>query len=250
MQRPVRRRHPVLVGENPVATDAVGLLEAVDRDPPLVQRLDGGDPRRAGADHARAREGSHASTVTTVCCEASSAHWHVLGPFPPVPVGRSGPAVGLAPLRSPPGSSGSGRSAPAPRTRTRWSGPRWRSAARPRTRPRIRLPAKIVSSSACWTPAPPGVNGNTDGDHLHAEHEQRVSHRPADVERVEQRPVGGEPRDPARELPAGHLAAVAPAVAQDRRAPGAPAARTPSHAPRAARTRPGTRSRARSARTA
>ncbi len=54
------------------------------------------------------------------------------------------------------------------------------------------------------------------GDHLHAEHEQRVADRAADVERVEQRPVGREPGDPARELPARHLAPVAAAVAQDR----------------------------------
>ena len=47
--------HAVAVLEHPVAADAVGLLEAVERDPALVQRLDGGDPRGARADHAHLR---------------------------------------------------------------------------------------------------------------------------------------------------------------------------------------------------
>ena len=52
VQRAVRRRHPVAVLEDPVAADAVGLLEAVEVEPALVQRLGGGDAGRAGTDHA------------------------------------------------------------------------------------------------------------------------------------------------------------------------------------------------------
>jgi hypothetical protein len=45
VQEAVRRRHPVLVAEDPVATDAIGLLEAVERDAALVQSLCGGNAR-------------------------------------------------------------------------------------------------------------------------------------------------------------------------------------------------------------
>ena len=43
---------PLLFLEHPVAADAIGLLEAVERDAPLVQRLGGRDPGGAGADQA------------------------------------------------------------------------------------------------------------------------------------------------------------------------------------------------------
>jgi hypothetical protein len=56
VQRAVGRRHAVLVAEDPVAADAVGLLEAVERDPALVQRLGGGDAGRSGADDADGRQ--------------------------------------------------------------------------------------------------------------------------------------------------------------------------------------------------
>ena len=44
VQGPVGRAHPVGVAEDPVAAHAVGLLEAVERDAPLVQGLGHGDP--------------------------------------------------------------------------------------------------------------------------------------------------------------------------------------------------------------
>ena len=47
VQRAVGRGHPVGVAEDPVAAHAVGLLEAVERDPALRERLDRGDPRGA-----------------------------------------------------------------------------------------------------------------------------------------------------------------------------------------------------------
>ena len=56
MQAAVRRRHPVLVAEDPVAADPVGLLVAVECDAPLVQRLGGGDAGRARADDGGGRE--------------------------------------------------------------------------------------------------------------------------------------------------------------------------------------------------
>ncbi len=63
VQRAVGGRHPVGVAEDPVAADAVGLLEAVEGDAALVQRLRGGDPGRAGADDAdRRKAGSHRGT--------------------------------------------------------------------------------------------------------------------------------------------------------------------------------------------
>ena len=43
--------HPVGVVEDPVAADAVGRLEDVERDAALVQRLGRGDAGRSGADH-------------------------------------------------------------------------------------------------------------------------------------------------------------------------------------------------------
>ena len=52
----IGRGHAVLVGEHPVAADAVGLLQAVERDRTLVQRLGGGDTGGAGADDARPRQ--------------------------------------------------------------------------------------------------------------------------------------------------------------------------------------------------
>ena len=54
VQRLVRRRDAVAVAPHPVAADAVGELEAVERDPALVQDLRGGDARRAGPDDADA----------------------------------------------------------------------------------------------------------------------------------------------------------------------------------------------------
>ena len=51
VQRRVGGGHPVGVAEDPVAADAVGRLEAVERHAALVQRLGGGDAGRAGADH-------------------------------------------------------------------------------------------------------------------------------------------------------------------------------------------------------
>ena len=50
VQVAVGGRHSVAVAEDPVAADAVGGLEALERDPPLVQRLGRRDPGRAGAD--------------------------------------------------------------------------------------------------------------------------------------------------------------------------------------------------------
>jgi hypothetical protein len=54
-QVPVRRRHPVAVAEHPVAPDLIGLLDAVERDPAVEQRLGGRDARGAGADDAGTR---------------------------------------------------------------------------------------------------------------------------------------------------------------------------------------------------
>ncbi len=50
VQRRVRRRHPVLVAEDPVAADAVRRLVGDEVDPPLMKRLRGRDPARALAD--------------------------------------------------------------------------------------------------------------------------------------------------------------------------------------------------------
>ena len=58
--------HAVGVFEHPVAADTVGLLKAVERDPALVQRLHRGDPRGAGADHARARQRSRRAVAHQV----------------------------------------------------------------------------------------------------------------------------------------------------------------------------------------
>jgi hypothetical protein len=52
----IGRGHAVAVFEHPVAADAVGLLEAVERYAALVQRLRRGDSRRAGADQADLRQ--------------------------------------------------------------------------------------------------------------------------------------------------------------------------------------------------
>jgi hypothetical protein len=57
-------RHPVLVGEDPVAPDAVGGLEARERNAALVERLGGGDPRRAGADDRGGRKARHRASLT------------------------------------------------------------------------------------------------------------------------------------------------------------------------------------------
>ena len=51
VQRAVGRRHPVGVAEDPVPAHAIGLLEAVERDSALRERLDRGDPRGPRADH-------------------------------------------------------------------------------------------------------------------------------------------------------------------------------------------------------
>ena len=59
VQVAVGGRHPVAVAEDPVAADAVGRLEAVERDPALVQRLGGRDPGRAGADDRGGRQLGH-----------------------------------------------------------------------------------------------------------------------------------------------------------------------------------------------
>ena len=55
-------------------------------------------------------------------------------------------------------------------------------------------------------------------DRVHAEHQQHVLHRAADVERLEQEPERGEAEQPAGELDREDLAEVAPAVEQDRQA--------------------------------
>src|SRR4029077_15201349 len=60
----IGRRHAVLVREHPVAADPIGLLQAVERDRALVQRLGRGDARGARADDAGAGEAAGArSTV-------------------------------------------------------------------------------------------------------------------------------------------------------------------------------------------
>ena len=53
-------------------------------------------------------------------------------------------------------------------------------------------------------------------DSVHAQHQQHVLHRPADVERLEQEPERGEPAQPARELDQPDLAQVAAAIVEDR----------------------------------
>ena len=104
------------------------------------------------------------------------------------------------------------------------------------------LPAKIVSSSACCTPSAAGREREHGRDDLHGEHEQRVAHRPADVERVEQSPVGREPEDPAGELPAWPSRGGSAGGRAGSRSPGAGAARTPARAPTGTQTRAGSRS--------
>src|SRR4051794_17723265 len=46
----VRRGHSVLVAEYPIAADAIALLEAIEVDVSIRQRLDDGDAGRPGAD--------------------------------------------------------------------------------------------------------------------------------------------------------------------------------------------------------
>ena len=58
-QLPIGGRHAVPVAEDPVAADAVGGLEAGERDAALVERLGGGDPGRAGADDGGLGKGGH-----------------------------------------------------------------------------------------------------------------------------------------------------------------------------------------------
>ena len=66
-------RHPVAVAEHPVAADLVGLLEAVEGDPALVQRLDGGDARGAGADDAGARQRARSAVRALIAvCDRDS----------------------------------------------------------------------------------------------------------------------------------------------------------------------------------
>src|SRR5438128_941540 len=89
-----------------------------------------------------------------------------------------------------------------------------RATARPVAAPvLVRDPVAALRDSRA-----PGGKRETRGHHLTGGAEQRVAHRPADVEGVEQRPVGGKARDPARELPAGHAADVFPPIAEDAQA--------------------------------
>ena len=88
------------------------------------------------------------------------------------------------------------------------------------------------------------------GDHLHGEHEQRVAHRAADVEGVQQRPVGEEARHPAGQLPGWPSRGGSGGGRRGSSGRGGSAARRRAPAPRAARSRPGTRSPAPSGRTA
>ena len=108
-------RHAVAVSEHPVAADAVGLLEAVERDPALVQRLGGRDPRGAGADHAHAR-GARRRTIAF--SEIAMRPIRRRCPGPTCCGGPSGPSSASAwPAR--PSSCG----ASAPRRRRRCGAP-------------------------------------------------------------------------------------------------------------------------------
>jgi hypothetical protein len=61
VQVAVGGRHAVLVAEHPVAADAVGLLEALDVDAPLVEGLEGRDAGGPGADDRGVRQSAHPS---------------------------------------------------------------------------------------------------------------------------------------------------------------------------------------------
>jgi hypothetical protein len=59
VQVAVGRRHPVAVAEDPIASDAIGGLEAVELDPALQQRLRGGNAGGAGTDDRGGGERGH-----------------------------------------------------------------------------------------------------------------------------------------------------------------------------------------------
>ena len=216
MQRPVCRGHPVAVAEHPVAADLVGLLEAVERNPSLVQGLRGRDSRGAGADHAYGGQRSHRAMRTK---DDGAVRFEICHTA----------AAGLTPTRRRPVR------APAA-SPARCSLPRW-ITSRKLLKRKISIsaanPSAALSTAVaiCWPTENDGHVGGCAGedrqqqrllharrprgerehrrDDLHGQHQQRVADRAADVERVEQRPVGAQPEEPAGELPAAHLAQVA-----------------------------------------
>ena len=72
VQRAVGAAHRVLVAEDPVAADAVGLLVAVERHAALVQRLGDGDAGRAGSDEGDVGQLVHAPEPSTKMTHPSS----------------------------------------------------------------------------------------------------------------------------------------------------------------------------------
>ena len=102
----------------------------------------------------------------------------------------------------------------------------------------VAVPANTLTSSACCTPAPPGVNGTQRGDRVDAEHEQHVA-APSRRRRTRRagtrtRRSGTASRRTARARPRGSSGGGRTGSSR----PGARAPRTPARARTAARSRP------------
>ena len=77
---------------------------------------------------------------------------------------------------------------------------------------------KTLTSSACCTPAPPGVNGTAPATWPTPKTSSTFSTGPPDPEGVKEQPVAGKAAQPGTCLQGRHFAQVAPAVGEDRHA--------------------------------